>query len=138
MGITIKGRALIPGEADGPLLVSDEPLSFWGGFDYKSGTVIDERHPLVGQSVVGKVLALPFTRGSSSTTAVLLEAAKKGTAPSAILTTAADPFFALASIVAHEMYGNTIPIVQLNGKDFTVLNSNQMASVTRDGLIKIN
>ena len=137
MGVAIKGRPLIPGEARGELLVSDEPLSFWGGYDYKTGTVIDQRHPLAGRSAVGKILALPFTRGSSSTTAVLLEAVKAGTAPAAILTTTADSFFALASIVADEMYGSAVPLVQLSEEDFASLSSGRPASVGEDGTVEL-
>ena len=112
--ITLTGRAIVVGQAHGRALVSSEPLSFWGGYDYATGTIIDRRHPLEGEVAAGCILALPFTRGSSTTTAVLLEAVKAGTAPAAILTTAVDPFFALASIVADEMYGKPIPLVVLD------------------------
>ena len=74
----MKGRPLIPGQAQGELLLSHEPLSFWGGYNQHSGEIIDRRHPLSGQMAAGKVLAIPFSRGSSTTTAVLLEAILKG------------------------------------------------------------
>lgn len=98
----IMGRVLVPGQASGAILVSNEPLSFWGGYDYRTGVIIDARHELAGQSAAGRVLALPFARGSSTTTAVMLEAIRAGTGPSAVLTTGADHFLALASIVAAE------------------------------------
>src|SRR5262245_2060242 len=98
MKTVLSGRSVISGQASGLALVSSEPLSFWGGYDYQTGRIIDQRHPLAGACAAGRVLALPFTRGSSTTTAVLLEAVKAGTAPAAILTTLLDSFFALASI----------------------------------------
>lgn len=119
--ITLTGRAVIDGQAHGRALVSGEPLSFWGGYDYATGTIIDRRHPLEGEVAAGRILALPFARGSSTTTAVLLEAVKAGTAPAAIVTTALDSFFALASIVADEMYGKPIPLVVLGIDDFSRL-----------------
>ena len=85
--LTLQGRVIIPGEARGKALVGNEPLSFWGGYDWKTGEIIDRRHRLSGSNAKGKVLAVPFTRGSSTTTAVLLEAIRAGTAPAAILTT---------------------------------------------------
>ena len=94
--------------------MSDEPLSFWGGYDYHTGEIIDRRHPLAGQIAAGRILCLPFTRGSSTTTAVLLEAIRAGTAPAAILTTGVDTFFALAAIVADELYGRPLPLIALN------------------------
>ena len=138
MGIEIRGTPLIAGKATGQLLVSDEPLSFWGGYDYKTGTIIDQRHPLAGERAGGRILALPFTRGSSSTTAVLLEAVKAGTAPAAILSTEPDSFFALASIVSDEMYGEAIPLVQLSVEDFGKLRSGRPARVTEDGVVAID
>lgn len=62
----MQGRPLVAGEAEGALLVSAEPLSFWGGYDQETGEIIDRRHPLAGQMAAGRVLAVPFTRGSSS------------------------------------------------------------------------
>src|SRR5690349_5998314 len=96
----IQGRVVVAGEASGELLMSAEPLSFWGGYDYHTGEIIDRRHPLSGRIAAGRILALPNTIGSSTTTAVLLEAVRAGTAPAAILTTGIDSFIALASIVS--------------------------------------
>ncbi|HEX8684533.1 MAG TPA: DUF126 domain-containing protein [Ardenticatenaceae bacterium] len=135
MGRVMLGRALVAGAAAGEVLVSDEPLSFWGGYDYHTGEIIDRRHPLSGQIAAGRVLAIPFTRGSSTTTAVLLEAVRAGTAPAAILTTDVDTFFVLASIVADEMYRKPIPIVALPASDFALLQSGQQVSVQVDGSV---
>jgi predicted aconitase with swiveling domain len=135
VGLILWGRSIIPGQASGVALVSSEPLSFWGGYDYQTGTIIDQRHPLAGVCAAGRILALPFARGSSTTTAVLLEAVKAGTAPAAILTTAPDAFFALASIVADEMYARPIPLVVLKTDDFSRLQSGQKVSVAEDGQV---
>ena len=137
MGIFLKGKPLIPGEVSGTLLFSTEPLSFWGGYDYETGEIIDQRHPLSGELAASKVLALPFTRGSSTTTAVLLEAIRAGTAPLAILTTSPDSFFALASIVADEMYTLPIPLLVIDRNDFDQLSSGQQLKISQDGRIEI-
>ena len=105
----IWGKVVIPGQAQGVALVSNDPLSFWGGYDWQTGEITDRRHPLSGSIAAGRALCLPFTRGSSTTTAVLLEAVRNGTAPAAILTTGTDFFFALASVVADELYTRPIP-----------------------------
>lgn len=104
-------KVIVAGEAAGTLIVSPAPLSFWGGYEAATGEVIDRRHPLSGQRLAGCVLALPWTRGSSTTTAILLEAVRLGTAPAAILLPKADTFIALASIVAHELYGRGFPVL---------------------------
>jgi predicted aconitase with swiveling domain len=132
----MEGRVIVAGEAEGELLVSSEPLSFWGGYDHQTGEIIDRRHPLSGQIAKGRILAIPNTIGSSTTTAVLLEAVRAGTAPAAILTTSTDAFLALASIVAEEMYGLPIPILALDSKQFQSLVSGAKATV-RQGFIEL-
>ena len=132
------GKVVIPGRAQGVALVSNEPLSFWGGYDWQTGEITDRRHPLSGQIAAERVLCLPFTRGSSTTTAVLLEAIRNGTAPAAILTTASDFFFALASVVADELYTRPVPLIALNASDFSQLKSGNELIVQEDGLILIN
>ena len=131
----LTGRALIPGDASGSLLVSDEPLSFWGGYDANTGEVIDRRHPLSGENAAGRILAIPGTRGSSTTTAVLLEAIRQGTAPAALLTVGTDSFLALTAIVADEMYGQAPPLVALTDVDFKRLIDGRFARVRSDGTV---
>src|SRR5262245_12330935 len=135
MARIIKGRALVSGEAAAEALVADEPLSFWGGYDQRTGEIIDRRHPLSGETAAARILALPSSRGSSTTTAVLLEAVKSGTAPAAIVTVAVDYFFSLASIIAGEMYGTQIPIVAVAPEDFATLRTGQRIRVRRDGAL---
>ena len=137
MGVEMQGDIVMAGAVTGELLVSAEPLSFWGGYDQVTGNVIDQRHPLAGQCAAGKILAVPFTRGSSTTTAVLLEAIKANVAPMAIVTTARDSFFALASIVADEMYGTPLPLFVLGQDDFDRLQSGQIVSIDRNGQIEV-
>ncbi|HMQ53850.1 MAG TPA: DUF126 domain-containing protein, partial [Anaerolineae bacterium] len=50
----LQGHVLIPGQAQGRALVTGEPLSFWGGYDYQTGEIIDRRHPLSGQIAAGR------------------------------------------------------------------------------------
>jgi predicted aconitase with swiveling domain len=133
----LQGRAIVAGEASGEALVSSEPLSFWGGYDFATGTIIDRHHPLVGVRAAGRVLAVPFTKGSSTTTAVLLEAVRAGTAPAAIITTGVDSFFALASIVADVMYGKAFPVVSLEPEDFAKLKSGVRVVVERSGVVRL-
>lgn len=135
MEIMIQGQPIIKGTAEGVCLVSDQPLSFWGGYDQHTGEIIDRRHPLSGQVAAGRILGVPFARGSSTTTAVLLEAIRAGTAPAAILTTRPDHFFALASIVADEMYGTPLPIIALSPSDFARLRPDYWVKVYLEGTI---
>jgi predicted aconitase with swiveling domain len=137
MARVIAGRPVVAGEAAGDALVAHAPLSFWGGYDFASGTIIDAHHPLAGVCAAGRILAVPFSKGSSTTTAVLLEAVRAGTAPAALLTTGVDSFFALASIVAGLMYGRSFPVVALEAADFDTLATGARIVVSRDGHLDV-
>jgi predicted aconitase with swiveling domain len=132
----IAGRAIVAGAADGEALVTQDALSFWGGYDFHTGEIIDRHHPLAGVRAAGRILAVPFSKGSSTTTAVLLEAVRAGTAPAAIVTTGADAFFALASIVADVMYGKPFPVIALEPADFATLRTGEHLSIEPSGVIR--
>jgi len=135
--LTILGNPVISGSANGTVLVSSEPLSFWGGYDWKSGEITDRRHPLSGLNAKGKILAIPFTRGSSTTTTVLLESMRAETAPSAIITTGTDFFFALASVVADELYTKPLPLVAISETDFGRLQTGDQIEIDDEGKITV-
>ncbi|HEV8347507.1 MAG TPA: DUF126 domain-containing protein [Vicinamibacterales bacterium] len=135
-GRVIAGRPVVEGEAEGEALVTHDALSFWGGYDFQTGEIIDKHHPLAGVRAAGRILAVPFSKGSSTTTAVLLEAVRAGTAPAAILTTGADSFFALASIVAGVMYGKSFPVIALEPNEFASLQSGRRLIVERSGIVR--
>ncbi len=102
--LTIQAEVLLPGPAAcGPVLALSAPISFWGGVDPATATIIDARHPDRGRNIAGTVLALPGTIGSSSASAVLLELVRAGRAPAAIILHEPDAILLLGIIVAREM-----------------------------------
>ena len=108
--MTGNGRVLVGGSARGRALILSEPLSFWGGVDPRTGRVIDRRHPQAGAQLSGRVVVMPSGRGSSSSSSVLAECIRLGTAPSALLLHEPDPILVVGAIVARELYGRTIPV----------------------------
>lgn len=130
---SLQGRSIIAGEAEGEALVTGEPLSFWGGYDPVTGEITDRSHPLSGSIAAGRILVIPETRGSSTTTAVLLESIRRGTAPAAFITRGVDSFLALAAVVAEEMYGTAPPVVALSGRDFDLLEEGCRVAVREGG-----
>lgn len=136
--IIIQGKSFISGIASGIALATNEPLSFWGGYDWKTGEIIDRRHPLSGIIAKDKILVIPFTRGSSTTTAVLLEAIRAKTAPQAIITTGTDFFFALASVVADELYQMPIPLIAVSENDFAQIKTGDQIEINSKGEISIS
>lgn len=90
---------------DVPELRLIEPLSFWGGIDPETGRIIDANHPQVGESIAGKILRMPHSRGSSSSPSVLAEALRLGTGPVAIVLEEPDPMVVLGALIARLLYG---------------------------------
>lgn len=106
-----RGQAYAAGTADAPALVLREPLSFWGGIDSGSGTIIDRSHPDLGACVATRVLVMPGGRGSSSSSSVLAETLRRGTGPAAILLSRPDPILTVGALVAESLYGIRCAIV---------------------------
>lgn len=117
-GATIDGVAIVSGNATGRPLVLDEPLSFWGGVDATTGTIVDTHHPQVQQSIVGRILVMPSGRGSSSSSSVLAEAIRNGVGPAAIILGMLDPIIALGCLVAQELYGRSTPVAVLGAEAY--------------------
>jgi len=111
------GRTLVPGGVTAHVLLLGEPLSFWGGFDPHDGRVIDRNHPQHGTVLTGQVVAMAAGRGSSSSSSVLAEAIRLGTAPAALVLGAPDAIIALGALATAELYGVHLPIVVVPGWD---------------------
>ncbi len=135
---TLIGRAIVAGSAEGTALVSTEPLSFWGGVCPRTGEIIDRRHDLSGANVTGKVFVLPTGRGSSTSSATLMQSIKAGVAPAAIINLSVDPILALGSIVSDELYHQTVPIVILGQEDFSSIKQDDYLVVKPDGKVLLN
>jgi predicted aconitase with swiveling domain len=131
--LATQNRVLVPGEATGPALVLDVPLSLWGGLDPETGDIIDQRHPQWHANVTGRVLVMPVGKGSSSASSILLEAARLGTAPSAILLAEPDPILALGAAVARELYGIGPPVVVLDSEMYQQMSDSQRITLTVEG-----
>jgi predicted aconitase with swiveling domain len=83
--IVLKGRKVVGGVAEGEAITTRDTISGWGGIDSNTGTIIERRHELVGQSFKGKVLVFPGAKGSSGYSHFFHLARVAGAAPAAML-----------------------------------------------------
>lgn len=133
----LKAETLLPGDAvSGACLALTAPISFWGGVDPASGTIIDARHPERGQNIAGRILALPGTIGSSSASAVLLELVHARKAPAALLMDAPDAILLLGLVVAREMGWPTPPAFRLPAADQATLAGREI-TISKEGRITL-
>ena len=127
----ITATCLVAGEAEGRVALLTTPLSLWGGFDPESGLIVDATHPQKGQRIKGRILVMPGGRGSSSSSSVLLESARLGTQPGAIVLVEPDPILVVGALVAADLYGVYIPLVSIHESfldQFTGVDSAQVSA----------
>ena len=96
----LKGRTVSRGKATGPALVSKDAISFLGGVDPKTGTVIEKGHALYGRNVKGTVLIFPGGKGSTVGSYVIYQLKKNGVAPAAIINKSSEPIVAVGAIIS--------------------------------------
>jgi predicted aconitase with swiveling domain len=135
---TVLGRTLVPGDAEGEVLFLDEPVSFWGGVDPRTGTVIDPHHPQRDVRLTGRVVVMATGRGSSSSSSVLAESIRLRTAPSALILTEPDIVLAVGALVAEELYGVSVPIVTIGPGDLDQLRGGMVVVRATPGRAKLD
>ena len=135
MALRLHGCKITPGSARGEVLVTSEPISFWGGVDPASGRIIDPRHELFGQTVCGKVLAFPYGKGSSTTSLIILELLQVSKAPAAIINVHTEPILATGPVVSRIFFDRNLPMMTLTEKDFNRLNTGQQVVVDADSSV---
>lgn len=96
---TLHGRKVVGGVAEGEALVTDAHISGWGGIDSRTGTIVEMRHPLRGQSFAGKVLVFPGAKGSSGWSNAFHLTRSMGVAPAAMLFKEMTTKIALGAVV---------------------------------------
>lgn len=131
----LSGKPLVKGAAAGTALVTDTPLSFWGGVDPHTGEVIDRRHPLAGDTMANRILVLPCGRGSCSASGVLLESIANGTAPAGIVVSEIDPILGLGAILGEELLSRTVAVVLVTQKERESIESGARVSIELDGTL---
>ena len=135
--IGFSAQVLNPGEARGEAMVLDEPLSFWGGFDARTGVIVDRHHPQRGSCVAGRFLILPESRGSAGTPGGIAEAIRRGVGPVGIALGEADVNVAVGAMVAAALYGVAVPVLVIGATERARLRSGDLVEADRDGHLRI-
>lgn len=129
---------LTEGSAQGPVLYSDTALSFWGGVAPMTGEIIDRHHPLSGQTLSGKMLAIPQGRGSCTGSSVLLELILNGHGPAALILERPDEILVLGAVVAELVFDRQLPVVSLGAEAFSELSHARWAKLPAHGPLLIS
>ncbi|MFK3964330.1 aconitase X [Ensifer adhaerens] len=130
MNQSISARSILSGSADGPIIDTEEALSFWGGVDPATGRVIDVHHPLHGLCLTDGILMMPSSRGSCTGSGVLLDMALTGRAPAALVFSEAEDVLTLGALIAAEMFGKSLPVLRLSRDAFKALAQAKTARIS--------
>ena len=123
----VRGRKISGGRAEGPALVSHEPISFFGGVNPDSGVVTEKGHELEGKSVKDHVLVFPRGKGSTVGSYTLYRMKRNGVAPLAIINVECEPIVAVGAIISD------IPAVdKLEKNPLTLFQSEKTLKVDAD------
>lgn len=116
--IAFRGRCIKSGKAAGVALVSPEPIGFLGGVDAETGMIVEQGHPLRGESVAGRVLVFPTGKGSTVGSYVLYQLAEHHLAPVAIVNAESEPIVAVGAIISEIPMVDQIPIAEIETGDW--------------------
>jgi phosphomecalonate degydratase small subunit len=108
----IRARGLVAGVAEGPALVSPDPISFLGDVAITSGEIVAPDSRVKGRRMGGTVLVFPGSMGSAGAWRFLYQLFKHGTHPVALVAcTLPDPSVVQGAILSG------IPVVCEPGED---------------------
>jgi len=91
-------RTIVGGFGEGPAVVADTRISFWGGFDPITGKIVEVGSPLEGECLEGKVVVFRSTKGSSGSSRMLRLAKITGKFPVAFINTELDELSVLSCV----------------------------------------
>lgn len=131
-------RVLVAGEAKGEVASSRQMLSFWGGMDPATGTVIDRRHSLCGSTLAHRIVVLPKGKGSSTGSYVLLDAWVNGCGPAGIILNHTDEIISLGAVVHQELNEVSVPVFVLDDTSFELALNAIYLEMTTEGTVNIH
>ena len=119
----------VQNDVDSDIVVCDEGLSFWGGVDPDTGVIIDIHHPNCGEKLSGKIVLMPTSRGSCSGSGVLLQLARNGNAPAALIFRETEDILTLGAMIAERLFDKNIAVLRLVPKIYNLLSEEKSAKI---------
>jgi predicted aconitase with swiveling domain len=123
--LTIEGRCVVGGAAEGEAIVSRDGISFMGTVNPKTGVVIERKHELEGQCLRGKILVFPYSKGSTGGSYMLYDVVKNGVGPAGIINVEAEPVVTIGAIIAELPMVDQVDIKQIHNGDYVYLNADE-------------
>lgn len=124
----------VQNDSSGQILTCKEGLSFWGGVDPDTGTIIDAHHPDQGASLAGRIVLMPTSRGSCSGSGVMLQLARNGQAPAALVFREEEDILTLGALIAGLLFERPVAVLRLAAPLYDALSEEDEAEIRGDTL----
>jgi predicted aconitase with swiveling domain len=121
----LSGRKIYKGTVSGEALVTSQGISFYGGVDPETGTIIEVGHELEGQCITNKILVFPMGKGSTVGSYSMYWMKKANTAPAAIINQEIDTIVAVGCIISEIPCIDQIDIKKINNGDKIIVNATE-------------
>jgi len=126
----LKGRIIFKGVAEGEVLATSQPISFYGGVDPNTSEIIEKGHELKGKKVKGKILVFPQGKGSTVGSYTLYRMKRNGTAPAGIINKECETVVAVGAIISEIPCVDKVDISKIKTGD-TVSLENEVVRIKR-------
>jgi predicted aconitase with swiveling domain len=127
MAMNLHGRSIFPGKVQGEALVTSQAISFFGGVDPETGTVVERGHALEGKSIAGRILVFPTGKGSTVGSYTLYRLKHNGHAPLAILNAECETITAVGCIIAEIVCVDQLPIQKIAAGSLVKVDNDQVS-----------
>jgi predicted aconitase with swiveling domain len=127
--MTIEGRVIFEGYAEGTTLTTSMGISFFGGVDPDSGIIVEKGHELEGQSIAGRILVFPTGKGSTVGSYTIYRLKQNGKAPAAIINRECETITAVGCIIAEIPCLDHIPIENIRGGTWVRVDGNRIIEI---------
>ncbi len=134
MNMITKATLFVKNKVKGQVFTCTEGLSFWGGVDPDTGVIIDTHHPNHGEALAGRIVLMPSSRGSCSGSGVLLQLARNGFAPAALIFRETEEILTLGAIIAAKLFNSPVAILRLSLEVYDALSRATEAKIGYDTL----
>lgn len=125
----------VANDTKGQVLTCKEGLSFWGGVDPGTSAIIDAHHPDHGASLAGRIVLMPTSRGSCSGSGVMLQLARNGQAPAALVFREEESILTLGAMIAGRLFDRPVAVLRLTAPLYDDLANAAEAEIRDDALM---
>ena len=126
---------IVKANVTGEIFECKEGLSFWGGVDPSTGCIVDVHHINNGNSLVGKLVLMPTSRGSCSGSGVLLQLMQNGLAPKALIFHEEEEILTLGAIVSDQLFNKKVAILRVSKDIYSDLAMADKAEIFENTLV---